>query len=288
MVKESEEKMKNKVTWVAVIFVSMIFISLVAINVKYNIDSGKDKAAVLAEKNKKDKKKIKDGENKADEDKNIINPVTENNALQTPEPKFEEIKDKTPEQLAAEKKLEDMKLPENTENKAVSNTPEVKSELKYGKIYDSEGSVNVRSAPGTNSSLVAVVFNSAEVEYLGKSGDWYKIKTTGSRGINGGQKTWAVEGYVNKGYLESNENNEYTVKSYDGILNVRKDPDTKSTVLARLTNGSKVTITGNSPDKKWVKVKGIANLESNKDLSSWVIAGYVHKSRISEWYAKSR
>ena len=128
---------------------------------------------------------------------------------------------------------------------------------KSGQVVNVHSSLNVRSGASTSSSVIGSLSNGSKVTIVGESGSWYKI--------NYGNTT----GYVSKDYIqssgESNNSSNYgnssseTASNKSGYvvnvhssLNVRSGASTSSSVIGSLSNGSKVTIVGESGS--WYKI----------------------------------
>ncbi|MEI3336938.1 MAG: SH3 domain-containing protein [Clostridium sp.] len=126
---------------------------------------------------------------------------------------------------------------------------------KSGQVVNVHSSLNVRSGASTSSSVIGSLSNGSKVIIVGESGSWYKI--------NYGNTT----GYVSKDYVQaSGEQNSSSESSSQGTtsgksgqvvnvhssLNVRSGASTSSSVIGSLSNGSKVTIVGESGS--WYKI----------------------------------
>ena len=140
-----------------------------------------------------------------------------------------------------------------------SSSQETRSS-KSGQVVNVHSSLNVRSEASTSSSVIGSLSNGSKVTIVGESGSWYKI--------NYGNTT----GYVSKDYIQaSGESNNSSNSSNSGnsssetasnksgyvvnvhsSLNVRSGASTSSSVIGSLSNGSKVTIVGESGS--WYKI----------------------------------
>ena len=141
----------------------------------------------------------------------------------------------------------------NAGNNANSSSGEASSN-KSGKVVNVHSSLNVRNGASTSSRIIGSLSNGSNVTIVGESGYWYKIKY--------GNTT----GYVSKDYVqalgESNNGNssQETTSSKSGKvvnvhsgLNVRNGASTSSGIIGSLSNGSNVTILGESGN--WYKIK---------------------------------
>ena len=128
---------------------------------------------------------------------------------------------------------------------------------KSGQVVNVHSSLNVRSGASTSSSVIGSLSNGSKVTIVGESGSWYKI--------NYGNTT----GYVSKDYIQSSgesnnssnsgnsssetaSNKSGYVVNVHSSLNVRSGASTSSSVIGSLSNGSKVTIVGESGS--WYKI----------------------------------
>ena len=128
---------------------------------------------------------------------------------------------------------------------------------KSGQVVNVHSSLNVRSGASTSSSVIGSLSNGSKVIIVGESGSWYKI--------NYGNTT----GYVSKDYIQSSgesnnssnsgnsssetaSNKSGYVVNVHSSLNVRSGASTSSSVIGSLSNGSKVTIVGESGS--WYKI----------------------------------
>ena len=135
-----------------------------------------------------------------------------------------------------------------------SSSQETRSS-KSGQVVNVHSSLNVRSGASTSSSVIGSLSNGSKVTIVGESGSWYKINYENTTG------------YVSKDYVQaSGEQNSSSESSSQGTtsgksgqvvnvhssLNVRSGASTSSSVIGSLSNGSKVTIVGESGS--WYKI----------------------------------
>ena len=173
-------------------------------------------------------------------------------------------------------------------NSSESSSQETRSG-KSGQVVNVHSSLNVRSGASTSSSVIGSLSNGSKVTIVGESGSWYKI--------NYGNTT----GYVSKDYVQaSGEQNSSSESSSQGTtsgksgqvvnvhssLNVRSGASTSSSVIGSLSNGSKVTIVGESGS--WYKINygnttGYVSKEyvqaSGESKSQFFIWKVVHKEQ---------
>lgn len=132
--------------------------------------------------------------------------------------------------------------PSNNENTTVSK----------GKVVNISSQLRIRAGAGTSYATVGYLRNGEEVEIIGESNEWYKIKYDG------------ITGYAHKDYIKKlsssdssngDNSNGTTVEETVGHvynapsgLSVRENANTSSKVLGYIQNGSNVTIVGESGD----------------------------------------
>lgn len=132
-----------------------------------------------------------------------------------------------------------------------------------------DGSLNVRSGPGTNYKVVAWVKNGQAVTVLSESGAWSRIK------VNATGKT----GYILSSYIEKEEASApgtYAVYALGSVktryaastVHVRKGPGTKYAVDFEVRSGEKMRLIGESGN--WYLI----NTEDGK-------TGYISKNYTS-------
>ena len=108
-------------------------------------------------------------------------------------------------------------------------------------------SLNVRSGPGTNNSVLFTVKKNDKVEIKDSSNGWYKIKTSTSR------EGWVSSTYISKS--ESSSNNQATVgqKKTNTNVNFRSGAGTNYSIIATLSKGTVVDVI--SEKSGWTQVK---------------------------------
>lgn len=109
-------------------------------------------------------------------------------------------------------------------------------------------SLNVRSGPGTNNSVLFTVKKNETVEIKGSSNGWYKIKSSL------GKEGWASSTYISKYGNTSNDETITTAqKQTTSSVNFRNGAGTSYRIIATLPKGTKVEIISESGG--WTKVK---------------------------------
>ncbi len=119
------------------------------------------------------------------------------------------------------------------------------------------GALNVRSGAGTGYSVIGSLSNGANVEIVGTSGSWYKIKYGSGYGYV--SKDYVTVSTSSNGGGTSNSGNSTTTTTQSGTikvsgaLNVRSGAGTGYSVIGSLSNGAKVEIVETSGS--WYKIK---------------------------------
>ena len=122
------------------------------------------------------------------------------------------------------------------------------------------GSVNFRVAPNVNSTKIDKLKKGQTVEYLGKSGNWYKIKYNGRTG------------YIYKTYASAVSTTEASNNSVKYVncssLNLRSGAGTNYSIIKVLYKGTNVTVLSSSNGWSKVSVNGTIGYVSSTYLSS--------------------
>ena len=105
--------------------------------------------------------------------------------------------------------------------------------------------VNFRKGPSMNYSIMRKLYKGYKLTYLGKNGNWIKVKYDGTTG-------YVYKDYVS-GYSSSSDNKGITryVNASVG-LNVRKGPSTSYSKLGKLSYGKSVKVLSTS--NGWSKI----------------------------------
>ncbi len=138
--------------------------------------------------------------------------------------------------------------------------------------------LNIRKEATTSSATYGLISQGTKVTILGKSGEWYQVKTT----VNGSE----VTGYAHSSYItvssgssdtdNGNTSSGVEAASGEGVcntsaLNVRKEATTSSQTLGLIYQNAKVTITGKSGS--WYQV--------NTTVNGKAVSGFVHQDYIT-------
>ena len=109
-------------------------------------------------------------------------------------------------------------------------------------------SLNVRSGPGTNNTVLFTVKKNEIVEIKESSNGWYKIKNSS------GKEGWASSTYISKSGNTSNSETTATSKKQTTTnVNFRNGAGTSYRIIATLPKGTKVETVSES--NGWTKVK---------------------------------
>ena len=128
--------------------------------------------------------------------------------------------------------------------------------------------LNVRSGPGTNYSVVGKVYKGNSVEILSSSNGWHKIKmSNGSTGWSSGQYL-NTSGTSNGGTTTPSTGKKGTVTA--STLNVRSGAGTNHSVIGKVYKGNSVEILSSS--NGWHKIK------MSNGNTGWASAQYISTS----------
>ena len=133
----------------------------------------------------------------------------------------------------------------------------------YDKKIVSVDRLNMRSGPSTSYRVLKILTKGTEVEIISTSGDWSKVKCSGTTG------------YVKNEYLSnpsSNENNSTAIKYVKATsLNIRSGPSTSYSILGKLKLNDKVEVLGETSTWSKINYNGNTAYVSSEYLSDSVI-----------------
>ena len=120
-------------------------------------------------------------------------------------------------------------------------TPETKQ---VATVVNVNTAVNMRSGPSTSTALIGTVAKGTKCEVLGKSGDWYQVKTPQGK-----------IGYIRGDYLKVETVTVKTATVYNAGtgLNFRTGAGTDYHSIRKLPNGTVVTVL--EENGKWFKIR---------------------------------
>ncbi|WP_025028389.1 SH3 domain-containing protein [Caldalkalibacillus mannanilyticus] len=109
--------------------------------------------------------------------------------------------------------------------------------------------INVRSGPGTDFKVVTQIKPKQTFPLLKQEGDWIQIQ------LNGNEKGWVAGWLVttSEGERSSATQVREKVKVQASVLNVRSKPDTSSSILGKLEQGTEIEVI--EAQKGWYKIK---------------------------------
>ena len=113
-------------------------------------------------------------------------------------------------------------------------------------------SLNVRSGPSTNNSVLFSVKKNEKVDILDSMSGWYKIST--SKGKTG----WASSEYINTNIDSNSDTNENKKVVTANSLNMRSGASTSYRVITKLSKGTVVEVISES--NGWSKIKNDGRL----------------------------
>ena len=124
-----------------------------------------------------------------------------------------------------------------------------------GTVVNVHSVLRVRSEASLNSEVVGYLTNGCSVNILGENGDWYNINYNGKSVYVSKEYVQVSGGASNSSESSSQETRSGKsgqVVNVHSSLNVRSGASTSSSVIGSLSNGSKVTIVGESGS--WYKI----------------------------------
>ena len=124
-------------------------------------------------------------------------------------------------------------------------------------------SLNVRSGPSTNNSVLFSVKKNEKVDILDSMSGWYKIST--SKGKTG----WASSEYINTNIDSNSDTNENKKVVTANSLNMRSGASTSYRVITKLSKGTVVEVISESNGWSKIKFEGKEAYTSSQYLSSY-------------------
>ena len=114
-----------------------------------------------------------------------------------------------------------------------------------GTVRVSSGTLNVRSAPSTSSSITASLKKGSHVTLISRSGSWWYAEYSQGK-----------FGYLHASYITDGGGKEMTVKLTSGTLNVRSGAGTSYARTDSLKNGEEVIVISSSGAWSYVLYRG--------------------------------
>ena len=112
----------------------------------------------------------------------------------------------------------------------------VTAQAEFGMVRG--GSLRLRKAPAYGSAVIATYSSGTWVEVLGEDNIWLNVLTESGK-----------EGYMDGQYilrLSDGDSNAATVKNNGKYVNLRAEPSSSGSIIARISDGDAVTISGES------------------------------------------
>ena len=174
----------------------------------------------------------------------------------------EEVKNETETKDVQEEVKEETKIEDNAKEPAKSVSvgesqvstfalsSSVMSVSQKGTVVNVHSVLRVRSEASLNSQVVGYLTNGCSVNILGENGDWYNINYNG-KSVYVSKEYVQVSGGASSSQ-ETRSGKSGQVVNVHSSLNVRSGASTSSGVIGSLSNGSKVTIVGESGS--WYKI----------------------------------
>lgn len=126
--------------------------------------------------------------------------------------------------------------------------------------------VHIRARPNTRAGIVVSCDNQSEVSMLGKTGAWYRVRTT--LWGNAGNSSRTITGYVHQSQVSLRHT--FTVQAPEGFVYFRDGADARAPVQEKLNNGTMVTEYPRYRQGNWLHVSIPGDAGD--------VFGYVHKS----------
>ena len=120
-----------------------------------------------------------------------------------------------------------------SDDSSYESTDTEKISLGKYKVATKDDPLSMRKAPTTSSDILAYIPKGTTLEVYEISEGWAKVSWNGS------------EGYCSMAYLKSADEetvSEYIIATKDDPLNMRKSPDTSSSILTRIPKGTTVEV----------------------------------------------
>lgn len=151
-----------------------------------------------------------------------------------------------------------------------------------GSGYVNAYALNMRSGPSTSNYVIRSLYENTTVTILGETDGWYKIQVGTTTGyVLGKYITVTSTGSTGSGSTDTGNSGATTTpaatstgKVKVSALNVRSKASTSATILACITEGTVVTITGKTGtgSNLWYSINVTAN---GKTISGYVFAEYI-------------
>ena len=143
-----------------------------------------------------------------------------------------------------------------------------------GTVVNVNSRLNIRSAAGTESSIVGHLGNGETVNIIGKQGNWYHIDHNGTKGYvsseylqEGSQANNSTSNNVDNS-ANSRTGSKGTVVNVSSTLNIRSGAGTGNSIVGSLRNGETVSILGK--ENGWYRI-------NHNGVTGYVSAEYLRE-----------
>ncbi|MCF2647699.1 SH3 domain-containing protein [Niallia circulans] len=162
-----------------------------------------------------------------------------------------------------------IKADQTEEKKTTDTSNEQKTATKYVNV-NTGSSLNLRNSPSNSASIIVKLAKDVAVTVYSESNGWSKVEVYGKQGYVATQYLADKKSTVNS--EQSKETGVKTTTKYVNVaknssLNLRKEANTSSSVLTKLSRGAKVTVLSSANGWDKVNASGKTGYVSNSYLS---------------------
>ncbi len=162
-----------------------------------------------------------------------------------------------------------IKADQTEEKKTTDTSNEQKTATKYVNV-NTGSSLNLRNSPSNSASIIVKLAKDVGVTVYSESNGWSKVEVYGKQGYVATQYLADKKSTVNS--EQSKETGVKTTTKYVNVaknssLNLRKEANTSSSVLTKLSRGAKVTVLSSANGWDKVNASGKTGYVSNSYLS---------------------
>jgi mannosyl-glycoprotein endo-beta-N-acetylglucosaminidase len=162
-----------------------------------------------------------------------------------------------------------IKADQTEEKKTTDTSNEQKTATKYVNV-NTGSSLNLRNSPSNSASIIVKLAKDVAVTVYSESNGWSKVEVYGKQGYVATQYLADKKSTVNS--EQSKETSVKTTTKYVNVaknssLNLRKEANTSSSVLTKLSRGAKVTVLSSANGWDKVNASGKTGYVSNSYLS---------------------
>ena len=173
-----------------------------------------------------------------------------------------------------------IKADQTEEKKTTDTSNEQKTATKYVNV-NTGSSLNLRNSPSNSASIIVKLAKDVAVTVYSESNGWSKVEVYGKQGYVATQYLADKKSTVNS--EQSKETSVKTTTKYVNVaknssLNLRKEANTSSSVLTKLSRGAKVTVLSSANGWDKVTASGKTGYVSNSYLSDKQITDTTEES----------